>query len=359
MRNFEISLNMKRVGFIFFIINFSFLIFNCSRRFEPEPLALSVKQNLALLQSDPQFVMYFNFQKMRETGFWAKFVSDSLFNSERNFGNFLYTLKQATGVSISNGIDELYFSNSWTGENAMVIKGTFDKNRINEYVSKDTSFSRISYPNNVIVYNLTPQHFYFYFKDDFTVCASNYIKQIESTFSVKDTSQTGLLGNAEAMSVIDRIKYKDNLWMMSDQKLFIRGIFENLSQMNEPGGNKGQDSTPIDSLIKADTSKSSESAIADLYQKINAVSFSLKMSDKLDLVMQNECSDVESAKDLKNRIDGIIALVRLSTQLSKKKSAPVLKVLDKLDSRVYEKTVLLELNLDEQQITDIRKQKIL
>ena len=80
---------IKKVLFFFLILNFSFLIFNCSRGFEPEPLPLTVRQNLSLLQSDPQFVMYFNFKKMRDTDFWKKFMSDSIINSERNFGSFL------------------------------------------------------------------------------------------------------------------------------------------------------------------------------------------------------------------------------------------------------------------------------
>src|SRR5271157_4735346 len=95
-------------GFLFFLIlNFSFLFFNFTRRFEPEPLPLTVRQNLSLLQSDPQFVMYFNFKKMRDTDFWKKFMSDSIINTERNFGSFLNILKTSTGASISNGIDEL------------------------------------------------------------------------------------------------------------------------------------------------------------------------------------------------------------------------------------------------------------
>jgi hypothetical protein len=134
---------------------------------------------------------------MRETGFWKKFISDSLFRTERNFGNFLNTLKNVTGASITNGIDELYFSNSWIGDNAMVVKGAFDRSRIDSYVSSDSNYAKLTYPGNILVYNRKPEHFYFYFKDDFTVCASNYINQIESTFKVKDTSQAGLLTNAE------------------------------------------------------------------------------------------------------------------------------------------------------------------
>src|ERR1041384_1439938 len=109
----------KKLLVLILIVNCSLLTINCSRKLNPEPLSLSARQNLALLQPDPQFVMYFNFQKMRETGFWKKFVSDSLINSEKNFGNFLGLLKQATGVSVTNGIDELFFSNSWIGDNAM------------------------------------------------------------------------------------------------------------------------------------------------------------------------------------------------------------------------------------------------
>ena len=196
---------IRKLIFIFLIVNCSLLIVHCSKRFEPEPLALSVKQNLALLQTDPQFVMYFNFKKMRDTEFWKKFISDSLFNSEKNFGNFLNLLKNATGVSITGGIDEMYFSNSWIGDNAMVVKGTFDRSRINEYVKNDTNFTRIPYPNGILVYNQIPAHFYFYFKDDFTVCASNYLKQIEGTFEVRDTTVSGLLTNTDAVKTIELI----------------------------------------------------------------------------------------------------------------------------------------------------------
>src|SRR5436853_5905605 len=91
---------LQKLVLLFVICNLVFVICSCSKKLNPEPLSLSVKQNLAYLQSDPQFVMYFNFQKMRETGFWNKFVSDSLINSEKNFGNFLGLLKEATGVSV-------------------------------------------------------------------------------------------------------------------------------------------------------------------------------------------------------------------------------------------------------------------
>src|SRR5690349_3092135 len=115
------KIKIRKYLLLLIIINCSLLIISCSKKLDPDPLDINVKQNLALLQQDPQFVMYFNFKKMRDTKFWETFISDSLFNSERNFGSFLNVLKEATGVSINNGIDELYFSNSWIGDNALVI----------------------------------------------------------------------------------------------------------------------------------------------------------------------------------------------------------------------------------------------
>jgi hypothetical protein len=349
---------MSNIKHIYRKFLLSFFITGCSRRFEPEPLTLTVKQNLALLQTDPQFIMYFNFKKMRDTDFWKKFISDSIFNEERSFGSFLNVFKTSTGASISNGIDELYFSNSWIGDNAMVIKGTFDKNKVFDYLKADTNYTNLSYPGGITVYNQKPMHFYFYFKDDFTVCASNYLKQIENTLAVKDTSIAGLLVNAEVMKAVENIKYKNNLWMMSGQKLFIRGIFENLADMNKTGKDKKPLPGSTDSSAVKDTTETDNSNLAALYKKISAVSFSLKMTGDLDLVMQNECEDNMSAEDLKNKMEGVFALVKLSAQFSKKTPSAVTKILDRVNIKVYDNTLLLETRLNEQQVTDIRKQKV-
>jgi len=334
-------------------------IANCGKKLDPDPLPLTVKQNLALLQSDPQFVMYFNFKKMRDTKFWDQFLSDSVFSAERNFGGFLHLINQAAGVSISNGIDEMYFSNSWIGDNAIVVKGTFDRKRVNDYVSADTLYTKIEYPGGITVYKQLDANLNFYFKDDFTLCASNYLKLIENTFTVTDTSNTGLLTNINLMKEIELIKYKENLWMISNQKLFIRGIFENFSDMNKkkqpvmPGGESG------DSLSLSDTTQSDDMAeLFSIYKKINSVAFSVKMTDDIEIVMQNECEDNNSATELKNRMEAVIALAKLSTTLSGKKPPPAIKLLDKVETNVFDKTVVLEAKLNERDIRDIRLQKI-
>lgn len=341
------------------IVNCSFFIYNCSEKLDPDPLPLTVKQNLALLQSDPQFVMYFNFKKMRDTKFWEQFLSDSVFSAERNFGGFLSLINQAAGVSISNGIDEMYFSNSWIGDNAIVVKGTFDRKRVNDYITADTLYTKIDYPGGLVVYKQVDANLNFYFKDDFTLIASNYLKLIENTFTVKDTSNTGLLSNFNLMKEIEMIKYKENLWMISNQKLFIRGIFENFSDLNKKDKNVMPGGELPDSASINDTAQANEmTELYSIYKKINSVAFSLKMSDELEIVMQNECEDINSAAELKNRMEAVIALAKLSTALSGKKPPAVIKLLDKVETNVFDKTVLIDAKLNDKDVREIRLQKI-
>jgi hypothetical protein len=355
MSNYQLPIINYQLRVLFVIC--CVLFTSCSRGFKPEPLTLSVKQNLALLQTDPQFVMYFNFKKMRETGFWTKFISDSLLNNERNFGNFLYNLKQATGASISGGIDELYFSNSWTGENAIVVRGTFDRSKIDNFVKNDTAYSKFVHQKGFTVYENQQKSFYFYFKDGFTLCASNYLRQVENTMDVKDTSRAGLLTNSDAMRAIENILYKEHLWMMSNQKLFISGIYENLSDTKIIGRFPG--SSGNDSAEQKDTSKTGGLIdLSSIYEKVNAVSFAVKMTDNVQLDMQNECDDNKSADELKNLLDGVIALTKISTKLSQKKASAVLNLLENIKINSYDKTVLLELKITDKQVEDIRKQRV-
>jgi len=355
--NNKLYSHLRYFVLLLLIAHCSLLIVNCSKKLDPDPLQLSVKQNLALLQTDPQFVMYFNFKKMRDTGFWKQFISDSLFNAERNFGSFLGILKQAAGVSISGGIDELYFSNSWIGDNALVVKGVFDRKKVDDYVSSDSLFTKIPYPNGINVYKHIESNFNFYFKDDFTLCGSNYLKQIENTFNVTDTSQTGLLNNTSTIKEIEHIKFKDNIWLISTQKLFIRGIFENFADVGKNRKNKipGAEN---DSLMMDTTSSDSGNELFEIYKKIEALSISLKMTDDIEILMQNECQDEVSSKELKNRMEAVIALAKLSSGFSKKKPSEIIKLLDKVEIDIYGKTAVLGIKLNEGEVTEIRKQKV-
>ncbi len=347
---------MKLFNYLFILI---LLAFGCNFKPEPESLPLSVNSTLNLLQESPQFVMYLNFKSMRRSEFWKKNISDSLFNAEKTFGSLLNTFKMATGASISDGLDELYYSNSWFGENAIVMKGVFDKNKLNEYLTTDSLFSIAKYAGSTPIYIKNDIGLYFFYKDDFTLCASNYLKQLDIMNETKDTSQTGLLSNQKVYDAVRNIIYKEDLWMVSTERMFIRGIFQNFVQTSAgiklddyDSLNNSEPEVLIDSA--ADNEKLS---IINLYKKINSVSFSAKMANDLKFLIQCECVNEESAKYFRSILNGVITVSKLSSARNKESSS--IKLFEKLKLDRYDNSVFMELNVDETNLNELRKTNLM
>ncbi|MEZ4691848.1 MAG: hypothetical protein R3A12_17485 [Ignavibacteria bacterium] len=52
-----------------------------------------------------------------------------------------------------------------------------------------------NYTDGTKIYIKNDNGLYFYFRDDYTICASNYLKQIDEMMQVNDTVKSGLLLN--------------------------------------------------------------------------------------------------------------------------------------------------------------------
>lgn len=332
------------------LICFSFFLYSCSSdKPKIEQLPLSVKNNLNLLQKDPQFVLYINFKSMNKTPFWKANISDSLLNAERTFGSMLNTFKTATGVSISDGLDELYYSNSWMGENAIVLKGVFDRKKFNDYIAKDSSFTKANAKDGTPVYINENNRLHFFFRDNFTICASNYMTVIDEMTAVKDTSNTGLASNKDMVSSIEKIYFKDNLWMISKERMFIRGIFVNfLESKIEPEVNRENK--------EIDTTKLS---IENIYNKINSVSFSAKMENELNFYVQTDFVDNESSSFFKTYVTGILSLSKIASGVKGSNKSPADKILEATKVESYDNTVLINMNINNANINDFRKGAII
>lgn len=344
---------MRHIGYLFFILFFISLS-GCNIKPTAEPLPISVTSNLSLLQENPQFVMYLNFKNMRHTNFWRNNISDSLLNAEKTFGSLLNTFKEATGASISDGIDELYYSNSWFGENAIVLKGIFNRENLDNYIETDSLFSVTNSTDGTKIYIKNDNGLYFYFRDDFTICASNYSKQIDIMMSVKDTVKSGLLLNENILSSIDDIIFKENLWMVSTEKVFIRGIFQNFLESTSNRSLVTEDSTELNT---DSTDADVKPNIENLYKKLNSVSFSAKMGDDLKFIIQGECINVESSKYLKSLISGLITMGKLKSAGQKNKNAESLLNKIKLDR--YDTSVFVEISLDEKTLDNLKDMKLM
>lgn len=348
-------------NFFFFTILSAFLFStsSCNHKPEPQPLPLSVTSTLNLLQENPQFVMYLNFKNMRRTEFWKKNVSDSILNAEKTFGSLLNTFKMATGASISEGLDELYYSNSWFGENAIVMKGVLDNNKLMEYISSDSLFSVAKTINGQNIYLKADNGLYFFFKDKNTICASNYLKQIGVMFSTQDTSRSGILINEKIFSSINDIIYKDDLWMISTEKFFIKGIFQNFVLSTSGQSMEDNDSAGVSENENfSDSLASLEKVnIENLYKRFNAVSFSSEMGNDLKFLVQCDLINEESSKYLRSILSGFLSVTKLRSSGNNETNS--INILEKIKLDRYDNSVFIELKVDEKNIEELRKINLL
>jgi len=358
------------------IISCFILSVSCNYKPEPQSLSLSVASTLNLLQENPQFVMYLNFKNMSHTDFWKKNVSDSLLNAEKTFGSLLYTFKLATGASISDGIDEVYYSNSWFGENAIVLRGVLDRNKLTQFISADTLFSVAKNANGNIIYQKNDNGLYFYFRDDNTICASNYLKQIDLMIAVKDSVKSGILLNEKILNSIQNVIYKEDMWMVSTEKIFIRGIFQNFIESSPESSAESSVESSAESSdesdIEIDSSSQNENqpstlndsipenekiSIINLYKRFNSISFSAKMSDELKFLIQSECINDESSKYLQKILSGVISVAKFRSAGNKNEGTR--KILEKVKLDRYDNDVFIELTVDENNIKALRDAKLL
>jgi hypothetical protein len=341
-------------------IFFSFLFFSCNSKTSIEKLPLSVKSNFAMLQQSPQFVMYLNFKSMRATNFWKDNVSDSILSAENTFGSLLNTFKTATGATITDGLDEMYYSNSWLGENAIVLKGVFDKNKVTTFLDNDTQFVKTRQPNGNTVYTTKSNNVNFFFKDNYTLCASNYLNRIDSMYNANDTAVSGLLLNNDMMNAVNGIIYKENLFMVTNEKTFIRGIFANFIESKLSKNSNEQN--PFDTTeAKPDSLSATENLMMNnIYKKINSIGFSAKMRDDLNFVVQFSCIDSKSAEYLDKLFSGLISLSKLSSA-SKKEQLPSAteKILNSIDIKTYENQLEINIKINKDNINEFRKNTVL
>ena len=348
-----------RFSIFYFALISAILFASCSNNPTPEKLPLSVKNNLNLLPEKPQFVMYINFKYLRTTEFWKKNIADSMLTSENTFGSLLNVFKTATGATISDGLDEIFFANSWTGENAIVMKGSFDKTKMTGFLSNDSLFEKVEGANSFSYYKHKPSNTAFFLKDNFTLCASNYTEQLARMKDISDTSNTGLVKNEELMKAINAIMYKESLWLVSAERMFIRGIFANFIDMKSGKGfdKEGKDTTSVqqDSLSRTD-----EFILNRLYEKVSSISLNGKIKNEVDLVLQFECADRESTLYVDKLFNGIIGLAKISSAGRKdQKDTAFEKILNDINLQNFDNTFLLTMKINSENIQDFRNSNLL
>lgn len=342
---------MMRKLLVIVLFTLSLLFTSCDRPPEPEKLPLSVRNNLNLLLKDAQFMMYMNFKSMRGTEFWQKNLSDSIITQEQTFGSILNLFGRVTGATISNGLDELYYANSWFGENSIVLKGVFRKESLDNFIAGDTTFTKIRHSDGTEIYKSIDDNLFFYLKDNVTLCASNYQSQLDRMMQASDTTKTGLLENTELMEAIEGTIYKKDLMMVSTEKMFIRGIFLNFFGS---GPVPGQDAAP------EGQQNPEQDGLNNIYEKVKSISFSVNMTEELKLMIQSRCDSEESSDSIRKLLNGLLTFSRIGAAVkSDEEKSAIEEMLSSIKVKNFGNDVFLEVDIDEENIESFRTRKFI
>lgn len=337
----------------------SLVLTSCDRAPVPEKLPLSVRANLNLLLKDAQFIMYMNFKSMRSTEFWKKNLSDSIITGEQTFGGILNLFGQATGATISNGLDELYYANSWFGENSIVLKGVFSKEKLDTYVEGDTNFTKIRHSDGTEIYKSINDNLFFYLKDNVTLCASNYQSQLDRMIKTSDTSNTGVLENAALMQAIEGTIYKKDVMMVSTERMFIRGVFMNFFGGDPTLSGSGQEQgTPPDQ--QQNEGIPGQEMVDKLYENVTSIAFSVNMESDMKLMVQCECKDEASADNIRKLINGLLTFSRLGSAFkNEEEKSATEEMLNSIDVKNYDNDVIIEIKVTNDNIVGFRNKKFI
>lgn len=349
----------KNRGLIFVTAIILITFCSCNNNPTPDKLQLSVKNVFNLLPEKPQFVMYVNFKYMRTTEFWKNNLSDSIISNENTFGSILNVFKNATGASISDGLDEMFFANSWTGENAIVMKGSFDKNKMTSFLNNDSIFAKTEKPDGLTYYKHKNSNTLFFMKDNFTICASNYEEQLIRMKNANETSNTGLLVNTDLMKAIESIVYKESLWLVSTEKTFIRGVFANFIDLKTGKSFKQDIQDSVNESSPDSLNKSDELITNKIHEKINSISLNAKMKNDIDLLLQFECVDKNASSYINKLFNGIIGIAKISSASRKDKNSTAFeKILNEISMQNYENTLLINIKINNDNIKDFRSSNL-
>ena len=179
--------------------------------------------------------------------------------------------------------------------------------------------------------------------------------------AVTDTAvNSGLMKNKEIMNAIDATVYKENIWMISTEKSFIRGIMSNFMQTKSPEI-PGKFDIADSSKTKVDSISGAEDKILnDMYKNVNAFMLSAKMKDDLKFIVQFECVDSKSADTFGKLMNGMIALVKLSSNTKKeKKSTAAENILDNINIESYDNSLQISIEINQKNISDFRNNTLL
>ncbi|MCX8011127.1 MAG: hypothetical protein N3A61_08245 [Ignavibacteria bacterium] len=307
---------MKRVYFYFIILLAFTTNFFCGEK-KIEPLNVAIKERFKFLPKNPQMLIYLNLGEIKKTDFWKNQNAEDVVSSR---SERLKEFEEKTGLRIEKDINELILALEWNEKITLILNGNFNRIQLRGFLDEDSSVT-------------SKKDLEIHFIDNNTVIATNDIERLEQ---IKlNRISNSLLDNKIFMKGIEKIRFKNQFWLATNQGMTALSLFEKKINLN--GNTK----------------------IKELINSINFVNLSAELSSDVTVNSLWFCINEEKADLLRSVINGTLALLKLASPNDK-----LIEELAKADIESESNIVEIKINLSNNLIDTLRntielKQKLL
>lgn len=306
------------IKFYFFIFSILFLI-GCGAEEETDPITPLQRKVLGYLPYDTWYVSFMNVEELKQTGLWESYFKPSILGKNNN--DSFKTFEKETGVSLDNGITNIFTASSKKNRNFFVV--VFDKNlkKIKKY-----------FDENLFSFNLTDEKVYkegknskgfFYFINDSTLIVLQDESYLNKLINGENIS---LLDNKNFLKTIKGISNKNQYWTASNRGNYLINLFEkNFGISKDFSGNK-------------------------LLRSVKQVTLSASFDNIVRIESEWNCKNSKDAYLLSTAIEGIIAMDLIS-----KSNYELGKILQKTEVQTKNNSINFYLKLNDKSLKDLKK----
>ncbi len=207
--------------YVFVLIIFSQLLLSCSTPEKLEKISSLQWEVFNYLPSESRLISFMNLDALRKSSYWGKIIQPEL--NRKKLGGWLKDFDE-TGAGLKKDIAQIY-SASWPGNNTFIIVFNNNFNNIKKIFNDKTKYGK-SELNGEIIYTFKNDPFYncLFIKDSLLLISNNY--DFVSGFTQK--KYNSLAENKSLIGVIERIPFKSQYWIATDQGGYISEFLEKL-----------------------------------------------------------------------------------------------------------------------------------
>lgn len=304
----------------FAFIGLLLFLTGCGGKKETGPVTPLQHKVFSYLPDDTWYLVFMNVDELKKTELWENYFKESILG-KNNYSNSFKTFEEETGVSLDNGISNIFTASSKKYRSFFVA--IFNKNleKVKKYFNENLSSTNLSGKKVYKEYKNSNELFYFI--NDSTLIVLRNKSYLKKLIGGENKS---LLENEDFLETIKGITNKNQYWAAAGKGNYLINLFERSFGIEKDfSGNK-------------------------LLKSVKEVTLSASFDDKVEVESDWNCKNSKDAYLLSTAVKGIIAMDLIS-----KSNYALGKILQKTEIQTENNSINFHLKLNDNNLKEFKK----